>query len=261
MQRLKLWIWLIGTFLLVVMTVLIAAIPAKAIANALPSDPPPPRVTVVWSPHPDDETLRLTSYTLAARDHGDVLILAAVTDGGASGVKDRLGITSQQMMNMRISEQTEAWYALTYGRGRIIRLGLPDGGVTGLGMRAAFDRVQKIAESYHAPIEHYVAASLKDAHPDHRIVADTVYRKAAVAHAVCRFSLDPLQTGSGATYVSEYQLSAEGAHQAYDQIGIISVAPLFKALHDHRHFSRIIPPPPVIISPYSLVYKTAWAYP
>ena len=219
----------------------------------------PSKVTVVWSPHPDDETLRLTSYTLAARDRGDVLILVAVTDGGGSAVKDLIGITTQQLMTMRRSEQTEAWTALTYGRGQIIRLGLPDGHVTAAGVKLGYDRVQAIAASYHVPIEHYVAATDKDAHPDHRVVASTVRQKASITRSVVRFSLDPSLPGGGTLYISKYQISAEAAHQAYDQIGMISVAPLFKALHYHQHYSRIIAPPPVLMN-YYVRYKASLRY-
>ena len=239
------YIALIFTIFLLVLTIVSLA-QVRAEADALH----PSRVTVVWSPHPDDETLRLTSYTLAARDHGDLLILVAVTDGGGSSVKDLLGISAEQMMNMRISEQTEAWNALTYGRGQIIRLGLPDGHVTTAGVKMGFDKVEAIAKSYHVPIEHYVAATDKDAHPDHRAVANAVKLKGAESRNVVRFSLDPSLPGGGTLYVSKFQITAEAAHQAYDQIGMISVAPLFKALHYHHHYSRIIAPPPVLTTYY-----------
>lgn len=200
------------------------------------------RVTVVWSPHPDDETLRLSSYTTYAQRRGDILILVAVTDGGASDVKDRFGISAETMMSMRRAEQDEAWSVLTNGTGRTLRLSLPDGAVTLSSVESSFDKVESVARLFNRPIEHYVAATDKDVHPDHKAVALGVLKKASLTRDVVRFSMDPSLTGTAMTYLGSDQNVLEAAHQAYDQIGMYSVPALFEALHNNKHFSRIVFP-------------------
>ena len=138
----------------------LALAPATEAANG--------RTTVVYSPHPDDETLRLSAYISFAADRGDRMILVAITDGGASGVRAALGFAVPQLEAVRRAEQAASWSYLTRGKGEIIRLGLPDGGVTGAPITA-------VARSLEGPgVEHYVAANAADYHRDHQATVAAV---------------------------------------------------------------------------------------
>ncbi len=176
------------------------------------------------SPHPDDETLRLAGYVtrLRARTRGR-LVLVAISDGGASARARRMGWSPDYEREFRRAEQAAAWSALTGGRGEIIRVGLPDGGVIAEEVRDALAPLNKRGARFS------VAAHQDDYHPDHRAVVAGVHLLDP-AHA--RFSLSPLMTGTGKTYKPSAS-SADAvsiAVAAYQNFGHLSVADEFRAL-------------------------------
>lgn len=190
-------------------------------------------VTYVVSPHPDDETLRLAGYVTRLRERTrGRLVLVAISDGGASARARKMGWSSDYEREFRRAEQAAAWSALTGGRGEIIRVGLPDGGVTAEDVRDALAPLNKKGARF------YVAAHDEDYHPDHRAVAGGV-RLLDPAHA--RFSLSPLMKGTGKTYTpSEHSGDAVAiAVAAYQNFGHLSVADEFRALAKAGYRSRV----------------------
>lgn len=195
------------------------------------------RTTIIWAPHPDDETLYLAGYIGVCRKRGDQLILVAVTDGGASGAKPS-SWTVEDMMRVRREEQNRAWRSLAGADAPVIRMGLPDGGIDA-------DRVMNLAASLEkiylndAPVEHYVGGSTQSTQsPDHLAVAYGV-KNAGVA--ICRGSKMPSDTTSGGSvYFPPNITDAKNAHDSYLAFGHKSVSSQFALLKSSGYKSRII---------------------
>lgn len=195
------------------------------------------RTTIVYAPHPDDETLYLSGYVRAAALRGDRLVLVAVTDGGASGAKpDDWSV--DYLMSVRRKEQATAWAALTQGATRpaTFRLDQPDGAISS----AKVTTMAKALESIYATdVEHYVAGSyLTDESADHRAVANGV-KNAGVR--VARFARDPRKTGGGSVYKPADTQQCLIADNAYEPFGWTSVPSAFEALRTSGYSSRIFP--------------------
>lgn len=132
----------------------------------------PARTVVVLSPHQDDEANRLCAFAVVAADRGDTLELLQATDGAATGVGPREGLSPQTLTRWRDREQTAYWDWVTDGRGTITRLGLPDGRADREWIRAALEA--RLSEAPGTP-ELYVAtwhhdhpeSHPADQHPDH----------------------------------------------------------------------------------------------
>lgn len=196
-----------------------------------------PPVTYVVSPHPDDETLRLTGYLLRLRgrigpDHEIHLI--AVSDGGGSAQARRLGWPVEREQEHRRSEQAAAFSALTGGRGAITRLGLADGHVTRedvvVGVRPLARRAARFV----------VAAHPEDYHDDHQAVVEAMTDLTGVQ---ARFALSPVMKGSAKVFSPPGELmdAARIAYDAYAGFGQKSVAPEFRALRASGFVSRVVP--------------------
>jgi LmbE family N-acetylglucosaminyl deacetylase len=194
------------------------------------------RTTIIWAPHPDDETLYLTGYIDTAINRGDRLLLVAVTDGGASGAKPASWTVGDLMM-IRRSEQEAAWRNLTDGKGTVIRMGLSDGNVLQQSVTNLAASLEKIY--LNESVEHYVGGSnLATQSEDHRRVANGV--KAAGVRVV-RGSKAPRDTTSGGTVYSPTDMvAAAAAHASYAAFGWTSVKPDFDALKASGYQSRII---------------------
>lgn len=194
----------------------------------------PQRVTVIYSPHPDDETLRLSGYISFAAARGDKLILVAVTDGGGTSLVRAWGWTPEAMMGHRRLEQNIAWSALTKGRGEIIRLGLTDSGVA-TKSAVITAKANELQALYGPTVEHYVAARDNDVLEDHRSVVKAV--RASTAKIV-RVSQEP-GIHSGMRYSPPNVASAVSAHGAYRLVGWVSVPGLFRNLSAQRYESYV----------------------
>ena len=189
------------------------------------------RTTVVYSPHPDDDMLRLSAYINFAADRGDRMILVAVTDGGASGVRTALGFTVPQFEAVRRAEQAAAWSYLTRGKGEIIRLGLPDGGVTGAPITA-------VARSLEGPgVEHYVAANAADYHRDHQATVAAAKNAGLATVRTAR----PVGATNGSLYTvpSSRLWDVARASAAYREVGWVSVPSSFANLAAANYSSRV----------------------
>lgn len=203
-------------------------------------EPPPglgKTATVIWSPHPDDETLRLLAYTQIVANRGDYVLLEAVTDGEASSVKEQLGLTAEQLAAKRRNEQANAFGFSSATSGKVERLYMTDGAVKELAICTKAREVDSQLKSYGYNVEHYVAASSVDAHPDHKAVASGVHRCVPTGTTV-RTSKAPDQTG-GWAYSPIDLARAQQADQAYQEIGWKSTPALFQGMRDQGYKSRI----------------------
>jgi LmbE family N-acetylglucosaminyl deacetylase len=193
------------------------------------------RVTVIYSPHPDDETLRLSGYASFAAARGDKLVLVAITDGGGTSLTTQWGWYSSAMMAHRRIEQSSSWTYLTNDLGEIIRLGIPDGYVSS-NMATITAKVNELEALYSAnSVEHYVAAHDDDAHPDHQAVVQAV--RASNARVV-RVSQEP-GNHVGMKYLPASTGDAKDAYNAYRTIGWVSVPTLFDNLVAQGYASYI----------------------
>lgn len=153
------------------------------------------RPTILVSPHPDDETLRGAGYVNWAISRGDTLVLLALTDGGATGMGRREGLTPAQVMERRRAEQVGAWSALTGGTGTIVRAGIPDGAITA---DAATTAINQLLATYPGA-EVYVAARPSDDTKDHR---EACAGAAASNAKVVRYMRAPADAGGGTAIYS-----------------------------------------------------------
>ena len=114
---------------------------------------------VVVAAHPDDEVLGAggTIAVLAAR--GARLRLVALTDGEASHPREAASIGAR-----RVAETTAALAALGAWRAEVIRLALPDSGLT-----AYEDDVTARLRQLTAGFDICLAPWASDAHPDHEV--------------------------------------------------------------------------------------------
>lgn len=216
------------------------------------------RTTIIWSPHPDDETLYTGAYVATAAARGDRLILVAVTDGGASGAKPS-NWTQADMMRVRVQEQTRAWDLLTFGKGEIIRMGLPDGSVYQASVQILAKELETAYSTNGDVVEHYAACNngnfattdVRYQAPDHRAVAAGVK---AAAVRVLRMTKSPNDTTTGGTvylpgdavtsggaaYGTQALAACQAAKDSYAYFGQKSVASMFNSLQSSGFRSRVI---------------------
>ncbi len=86
---------------------------------------PPPKSTVIVSPHPDDETLSSGGLIARQRGRGISVIVVAVTDGEGAYPGD----PADELAATRRNEQLRALRRLGVAAGDVYRLEVPDGGV------------------------------------------------------------------------------------------------------------------------------------
>ena len=227
MTKIKSLLASVAVAVLMVLVAMAASAPAKAAPSYAAISG---RATIVWSPHPDDETLRLTAYTQIAQKHGDLMVLVAVTDGGASDVCRQIFTYRVECEEARALEQQNAWHANTWFTtpSTIVRLKLPDGGVSSADVKANAERIIRQYLDAGYSVENYVAASVKDAHPDHVATARGVY--AGALGTVVRNAKGPDATSGGWQYQPEDLAAAVDADEAYAGIGWKSTPALFAAL-------------------------------
>lgn len=167
------------------------------------------RTTLIVSPHPDDELLRGAGYINWAAHRGDRLILLAVTDGGATAMGRSEGLSRSAVEERRAAEQVGCWSALTYGKGEIVRAGLPDGALSHSAVRNAVQNV--LARNPGAEV--FVAAHQWDTTRDHQVVWQACRDSGA---AVVRYMKDPTYSGGGTgTHYPTNLSAAQDALEAY----------------------------------------------
>ena len=192
------------------------------------------RTTIIWAAHPDDEVLYTGAYVAMCVTRGDRLVLAAVTDGEASGAKPG-SWTVDDLKRVRTAEQRAAWeYLLRTPAVDIRRLGQPDGSVTSSPVQVYAQALEKI---YAPDVEHYICGHAASAHPDHKAIVAGVK---AAAVRVLRFTRAPTETAGGTTYtptganLTAVQL-AVGAYRAFGQT---SAPTEFQALRTIGYVTR-----------------------
>lgn len=191
------------------------------------------RTTVIYAPHPDDETLYLAGYVRAATIRGDRMLLVAVTDGGSSGAKPTHWSVAD-LCRVRAAEQTRAWEALTEGTGKVIRMEQIDGSINAARVQALAEGLEDI---YGTDVEHYVGGSnLTSQSADHRAVAQGV---AAAGVRVVRYSYVPGTTSGGSLYKPTTTTECDEAWDAYRAFGHRSVQSMFDTLKASGYASRI----------------------
>lgn len=197
------------------------------------------RTTVIYSPHPDDETLYTSAYITFAARRGDRLILVAVTDGGASGARPSTWTASDLMTVRAHVEQEAAWRALTAlsPETQVIRLGEPDGAISS---QAVQNVATALERAYgREEVEHYVAGNYTAAEStDHRAVATGVK---AAGVKVARFASDPRVFDRGTVYTpsADDVERATAADDRYSAFGHSSVPNAFAALRANGYASRV----------------------
>lgn len=220
----------------------LAALPV--LAHARPALATSRYATVILAPHQDDETIRLSAYITHMADRGDDLALITVTDGSATSVRRRLGLTGAQTARWRDREQDTAWAWLTDGRGGpATRLGFTDGAAD---HRVVADAVADRLASMRGRPELYVATwhhdrpgayvpgpGAGDAHPDH--VACVLAARALAGDGVTvRYARHPERshlTGTQTYGTTDAQfLRVQAAVAAYRTVGQRSVPDQFRAV-------------------------------
>lgn len=130
---------------------------------------------VIVAPHPDDEILACGGLLQAVAAQGLPHLLVAVTDGEASHPGSRAW-PPERLRAQRPRETQAALACLGIGQGQVLRLGMPDGGIS-----AAQSALAKRLGALLTPGDLVVTTWRYDAHPDHEACA----RACAGAAAQC----------------------------------------------------------------------------
>lgn len=200
-----------------------------ALASPLLTAAAPGRTTIALVPHPDDGVIRLAHYAVRAADRGDAMTLVAATDGEATSVAGRLGITPARVAAFRRTEQDHAWDWLTDGRGTLVRLREPDGAARAEGILAGLRDVLATADGVP---EVYVAswhpdrpgATMHDQHRDHVACVDAARVLQREGHLV-RYAIHPTSPRRGVTYraaTTDQRVRVAAAVTSYAPIGALS---------------------------------------
>ena len=136
---------------------------------------PPKRRTLVLSPHPDDETLGAGGLILRLRQDQVPVTVVAVTDGENCYSGEDFGA-------VRRIEQANALQCLGVAPDELIRLGLPDSGLS-----EAEDILYQRLLPFVTAETHLVAPWAKDFHPDHEVCGRVATRIAAAKGSLLTF--------------------------------------------------------------------------
>lgn len=135
------------------------------------------------------------------------MVLLAVSDGGATAMGRKEGLSANAVAERRAAEQVGAWSSLTYGTGVIHRLGLPDGRISHSDVLAGIRNTL----SRYPDAEVYAACHPLDTTADHIATWQACRDSGA---SVVRYLKDPTQ-GGGATG-THYPVSTRAAQEAME---------------------------------------------
>jgi LmbE family N-acetylglucosaminyl deacetylase len=148
----------------------------SGVLNGLePFEPGAIERAVIVAPHPDDEVLAVGATIARLCALGSRIVLVAVTDGEASHPGSAV-ITPDELRSVRPAESASACARLGITPSGVVRLGLPDGGVT--------ERTDELARELIALLDKdcvCFAPFRRDGHPDHE--ASSLAARAAAAQA------------------------------------------------------------------------------
>lgn len=123
--------------------------------------PGPGEKVLVFSPHPDDETLGTGGFIYESTKKGAEVKIVLVTDGNKHGLKD-----------LRYDEFKAATKTLGVNENNLVFLGYPDGGLLKQNQDELYARLKQEAVSFQPNV--IVYPHDKDEHPDHATVAKVV---------------------------------------------------------------------------------------
>lgn len=126
---------------------------------------PPGRRVVVVAPHPDDEILACGALLHLLAQRGETPLIVAATDGEASHPGSR-DWPPERLRQVRANETVAALACLGIDAPNLVRLGIPDGGVSG----AEHDLARRLARLF-APGDIVITTWRHDGHPDHEACA------------------------------------------------------------------------------------------
>ena len=126
---------------------------------------------LVFSPHPDDETIGVGGYIAASIRNGASVSIVLVTDGNKHGLEVR-----------RYSEFSNATALLGVAQDNLTFLNYPDGGLAKVGaarLRSSFEPIVNRVRP-----EVVLGPHPKDTHPDHALVGKTLAALCAHKHVL-----------------------------------------------------------------------------
>ena len=190
--------------------------------------------TIIYAPHPDDETLYTAGYVDYCRQRGDYLILVAVTNGGGSSAKPAEW-TQADLMRVRTEEQNRAWRYLAGDLSHTIRMNLADGSVAKSSIKALAASLEKTY--LNETVEHYVCGHTASPHPDHAATALGV-KEAGVRIARGTYAPSEFTVTSPGVYTPADTTLVTNADQSYRAFGWTSVAGEFSKLRSNLYTSK-----------------------
>jgi LmbE family N-acetylglucosaminyl deacetylase len=136
---------------------------AQSAAAALPDVvmPQSGQRILVFSPHPDDETIGVGGYIAQSIQNGADVRIVLVTNGDFHGNED-----------IRYSEFKNATQILGVSGSQLVFLGLPDGKLDKMDPTALSADLQSQIAQYHPDIVIY--PDIKDANPDHSTIGKLI---------------------------------------------------------------------------------------
>ncbi len=123
--------------------------------------PAPGRTILVFTPHPDDETIAAGGYIFSATRAGAQVWIALVTDGNFHHQKE-----------IRYAEFKKAAAALGVSEDHLIFLGYPDHQLAGQDLSRVRGRFEEIISTIKPEI--VITSHPQDHHPDHRVTGELV---------------------------------------------------------------------------------------
>lgn len=197
------------------------------------------RTTIIYAPHPDDETLYLGSYITICKARGDRLILVAATDGGSSGAK-AAGWTPSELCGIRRWEQQSAWRNLTGKSTDIIRIGSIDSQDPNLDDKITA-KARELQAKYEvdSDVEHYAACNNGQSQGvDHDSVANGL--RAATDLPVRRYANRCTST-AGTIYTPADMNAMQLADTCFEAFGHRSVPTFWDDLRSLGYRNRVVP--------------------
>ena len=136
---------------------------AQSAAAALPdlAIPQSGQRVLVFSPHPDDETIGVGGYIAQSVENGADVRIVLVTNGDFHGNED-----------VRYAEFKKATQILGVAGSQLVFLGLPDGKLDKMNQVALSEDLRSQIEQYHPDIVIY--PDIQDANPDHSTIGKLI---------------------------------------------------------------------------------------
>lgn len=114
---------------------------------------------LIFSPHPDDETIALGGYIYQAEQNGAKVKIVLVTDGNKHGLKDE-----------RYQEFRNATAILGVDESNLVFLNEPDGRLNKVGHDKVYNEMKQEIDNFNPTF--VLFSSPKDGHPDHAYVGE-----------------------------------------------------------------------------------------